>query len=71
MAEPCRANRRESVADDRVGKLFIMVVTPEISLRECLVCGELFTREASREHSHVPCQPSPQQPFAAVIDSLR
>jgi hypothetical protein len=58
--------------EDRVGKIFIMVFTngdlPEnpMCLRECVVCGEFFTREESRKHTEIWCQPSPQQPIAIV-----
>ena len=38
--------------------------TNPMSLRECVVCGEVFTREQSRKHSEVRCQPSPEQPFS-------
>ena len=30
-----------------------------MSLGECMVCGGAFTRDESREHSEVRCQPSP------------
>jgi hypothetical protein len=58
--------------DDRVGKLFIMVFTNgdlptnPMCLRECVVCGEFFTREESGKHTEIWCQPSPQQPSAAA-----
>jgi hypothetical protein len=58
--------------EDRVGKLFVMVFTNgdlppnPMCLRECVVCGELFSREESRKHREILCQPSPQQPFAAA-----
>ena len=32
--------------------------TNPISLRECAVCGGVFTREQSQEHYYVPCPPS-------------
>jgi hypothetical protein len=46
--------------EDRVGKVFIMVFTNgdlpmnPMCLRECVVCGELFTRDESRKHSQAP-----------------
>ena len=55
--------------EDRVGKVFIMVFTNgdlptnPTCLRECVVCGELFTRNESREHAEMPCQPSPEHPL--------
>ena len=73
MAEDSSANRSEWVRDDRVCKSFIvmstngdLLPTNPMSLRECLVCGGVFTRDESREHSEVPCQSSPEQPFAAA-----
>jgi hypothetical protein len=38
--------------------------TNPTSLRECLVCGGMFTHEQSRTHSEVRCRPSPEQPFS-------
>ena len=60
------------MSEDRVGKLFIRIFTNgdlrtnPMSLGECLVCGGVFTRDESRKHSEVPCQPSPVQPFASA-----
>jgi len=60
------------MSEDRVGKLFIRIftngdlLTNPMSLGECLVCGGVFTRDESRQHCEVPCQPSPQQPFAGA-----
>lgn len=72
MAEDNIANRSEWVPDNRVGKIFIRIFTngdlpknPMI-LGECAVCGEVFTRDQSREHSDARCQPSSEQPFAAA-----
>jgi hypothetical protein len=72
MAEDNIANRSEWVPDDRVGKSFTVIFangdlpTNPMSLRECMVCGGVFTRDESREHSDARCQPSPEQPFAAA-----
>jgi hypothetical protein len=58
--------------DDMVGKAFMKfstngdLPTNPMSLRECLNCGGVFTRDESREHSEARCQPSLQQPFALV-----
>jgi hypothetical protein len=58
--------------EDRVGKLFIMVFTNgdlptnPMSLRECMVCGELFTRYEALQHTDMPCRPSPRQPLAGA-----
>ncbi len=43
------------MTQDRVGKIFIMLSTNgdlptnPMRLRECVVCGEFFTRDESRE----------------------
>lgn len=72
MAGHDNANRGEWVPDDRVGKGFTVILTNgdlptnPMSLRECMVCGGVFTRDQSREHSDARCQPSPEQPFAAA-----
>jgi hypothetical protein len=58
--------------DERVGKSFVVVFTNgdlphnPMSLRECMVCGEVFNRDQSWAHSQVPCQPSPVRPLAAA-----
>ena len=41
--------------NDRIGKVFIVFVH---GTRRCLVCERLFTRDASREHCEVPCDPA-------------
>jgi len=38
--------------------------TNPMRLHECMVCGQVFTSEQSREHSEVRCRPSPEQPFS-------
>ncbi len=56
MIEGSKGNRSEgAVHTDQIGKIFRVIITQEVSLRECLACGELFSREASREHAEVPC----------------
>ena len=40
---------------DQIGKVF--AVRP-YGVRECLVCGELFTRSSAPEHAEVDCYPS-------------
>jgi hypothetical protein len=58
------------MSEDKVGKIFVMVSTngdlPKnpVRLRECVVCGGVFTREESRAHCGARCQPSPEQPLA-------
>jgi hypothetical protein len=72
MAEDSSANRSEWFGDDRVGKVFIRIFTngdlrdlPKnpVMLSECMVCGGVFSREQSREHSYIPCLPSSEQPL--------
>ena len=48
-------NRTVAFRTDTVGKVFIVFVN---GTRRCLVCERLFTRDASRAHSDVPCNPS-------------
>ncbi len=38
--------------DDRIGKVFFAVGSDQ---RQCLVCGELFSRQAAAEHADVDC----------------
>jgi hypothetical protein len=40
---------------DQIGKVFVVRYH---GLRECLVCGELFTRRTAPEHAIVDCHPS-------------
>jgi hypothetical protein len=59
MIEGNKGNRSEgAVHTDQVGKVFRAIITQGVSLRECLACGELFSREASRAHAEVPCYPN-------------
>jgi hypothetical protein len=57
---------------DRVGKLFITVYTNgdlpmnPMCVRECVVCGDFFTRDESLTHADTPCIPSPRQPLAGA-----
>jgi hypothetical protein len=75
MAEDSSANRSEWFGDDRVGKVFIRIFTngdlrdlPKnpVMLSECMVCGGVFSREQSQEHSYIPCLPSSEQSLAIV-----
>jgi hypothetical protein len=58
--------------EDRVGKLFVMLftngdlLTNPMRLRECLVCGEVFSRIDLLAHTESLCTPSPEQPLAAA-----
>jgi len=60
------------MTQDRIGKSFTVIFTNgdlpnnPMSLRECSVCGGVFTREQSREHCDVPCPPSAIQPLGMV-----
>ena len=40
---------------EKVGKVFFV----QGSLRRCLICDELFSREACREHFAESCFPAP------------
>jgi len=44
---------------DQIGKVFNVVGQ---NLRECLVCEQFFTRQASLEHSNVACYPAVPHP---------
>jgi len=50
-----RENRNANFPRDRVGKVFEAFV---YDTRRCLVCEQLFSWAASREHSDVPCKAS-------------
>jgi hypothetical protein len=41
--------------EDRVGKVFMMFGH---DTSRCLVCERLFTCDAAREHSDIPCDPA-------------
>jgi hypothetical protein len=43
-----------SVNADQIGKVFLV---RRHRLRQCLVCGELFTRTTARAHADVNCYP--------------
>ena len=47
---------QESVGtrDDQIGKVFAV---RHHGLLECLICGELFTRDTAPEHAEVDCYP--------------
>jgi len=44
---------------DKVGKVFTAELDTkgQCTLRRCLVCGELFSREGAQQHSMFPCRP--------------
>jgi hypothetical protein len=43
-----------SINADVIGKFFVV---RDHGLRECLICGELFTRTTARAHADVKCYP--------------
>jgi hypothetical protein len=59
--------------DDMVGKAFIKfstngdLPTNPMSLRECLNCGGVFTRDEARDHWDALCQPSPCKITNAIV----
>jgi hypothetical protein len=60
------------MTDERVGKGFTVIFTNgdlphnPMSLRECMVCGGVFTRDQSWAHCQIPCQPTTDKSLAAV-----
>ncbi len=46
--------RDASPRSDRIGKVFIVLSQ---DLRQCLICGGIFTRQAASEHATVLCMP--------------
>jgi hypothetical protein len=49
-----------SVQRDKIGKIFLVISTQVVPLRQCLICEGVFTREEAREHFTVRCEPSQQ-----------
>ena len=45
---------RSGEQDDQIGKVFFAVGR---DVRQCLVCGELFTQRAAADHAKVDCYP--------------
>jgi hypothetical protein len=58
--------------DEIVGKPFLVIFTNgdlpsnPMSLRECAVCGDVFTRDQTTAHYYAHCEPSPDRSLAAV-----
>jgi hypothetical protein len=48
---------------DHIGKVFVV---RRHGLRECLVCGELFTRRTAPSHAEVNCYPAVRVLFACT-----
>lgn len=44
---------------DRIGKVFCVL---NQDMRKCLICDEVFTRQAAVEHAGTPCFPSQRSP---------
>jgi hypothetical protein len=44
----------EMSSRDQIGKVFVVRTH---GLRECLICGEFFTRTMARAHADVTCYP--------------
>jgi len=44
-----------AITSDRIGKVF-MVVGQDV--RRCLICEEMFTRQAAAEHTNLVCSPT-------------
>lgn len=56
MAEDGKRTHREVVTHaDQIGKVFKVVSQ---DMRQCLICDQLFTRQASAEHADVVCYPT-------------
>jgi hypothetical protein len=54
-----------STNSEQVGKVFLALAK---DLRQCLVCDELFTREAGAKHAGTTCFPNRQSSESAVHD---
>ena len=57
MIKDSKSNRTEAVVREQIGKIFLVVSTDGVLLRQCLVCEEMFTRQESAEHFSVACFP--------------
>lgn len=44
---------------DKIGKVFRVL---DETMRLCLVCDEVFTRQCAAEHANVACSPVPTPP---------
>jgi hypothetical protein len=54
-AEKTTKRGANSTRTDQIGKVFLVVGQ---DVRKCLVCEQLFTRQASAEHAKVVCDPA-------------
>ncbi len=55
---------------DKVGKVYRAELDARgrCTLRRCLVCDELFSREAAAEHAKVTCYPKPTDVYCMVTN---
>lgn len=55
---------------DQIGKVFVVRTH---KLRECLICGELFTQNTARAHSEVTCYPDVDllSPIGGTSENVR
>ena len=51
-ADVTERTKDRSGQDDQIGKVFFAVSS---DVRQCLVCGKLFSRKAAAEHAEVDC----------------
>lgn len=51
-ADVTERTKDRSGQDDKIGKVFFVV---DSDVRQCLVCGEIFSRQAAAEHAEVHC----------------
>jgi len=61
MTKDSKARCHEGSVRDQIGKVFVVISTQGVCLRQCLICEGVFTREAAREHFAARCQPSQQK----------
>ena len=51
-ADVTERTKDRSGQDDKIGKVFFAVGR---DVRQCLVCGEILSRQAAAEHAEVDC----------------
>jgi hypothetical protein len=54
MGESQQTKPTGAIADDRIGKPFLVMAG---NIRRCLVCEQLFTRQEAAAHATVACYP--------------
>jgi hypothetical protein len=50
-ADVTERTKDRSGQDNKIGKVFVV----GSDVRQCLVCGEIFSRQAAAEHAEVDC----------------